>query len=64
LKWKIDVTITGRGRIPLKYNTAEDENARVSQEALEEDYRQMAADTEHEIEAEEWCEALIGDIDA
>jgi len=29
---------------------------------LEEGYRRMAADTEHEIAAEEWCEALISDI--
>ena len=28
---------------------------------LEEGYRRMAADAEHEREAEEWCEALIGD---
>jgi len=29
---------------------------------LEEAYREMAADVEHEREAEEWCEALIGDV--
>lgn len=28
---------------------------------LEDQYRCMAADAEHEREAEEWCEALIGD---
>ena len=28
---------------------------------LEEGYREMATDMEHEREAEEWCEALIGD---
>jgi hypothetical protein len=28
---------------------------------LEEAYREMAADAEREREAEEWCEALIGD---
>jgi hypothetical protein len=31
------------------------------QEALLDGYRQMAADEEREAEAEEWCEALIGD---
>ena len=41
-----------------------DENSRASQEALEEEYRQMAAETEREMDAEEWTEALIGDIDA
>ena len=29
---------------------------------LEEGYRAMAADEEHEAEALEWCEALIGDV--
>ncbi|MEO7026475.1 MAG: hypothetical protein ABI056_02880 [Caulobacteraceae bacterium] len=29
--------------------------------ALEEGYRQMAADSVQEAEAAEWCEALIGD---
>ena len=29
---------------------------------LAEGYRQMAADIEHEAEAEEWAEALIGDV--
>jgi hypothetical protein len=32
---------------------------------IEEDaYRRMAKDAEHEREAEEWCEALIGDATA
>ena len=30
---------------------------------LEEGYRAMAADEEHEAEALEWIEALIGDVD-
>jgi len=34
----------------------------LSQAALIEGYRQMAADGEQEAEAEEWAEALIGDI--
>jgi len=29
---------------------------------LEEGYRAMAADTEREAEAQEWCNALIGDV--
>ena len=29
---------------------------------LEEEYGRMAADTEHEREAEEWSEGLIGDV--
>lgn len=28
---------------------------------LEEGYREMASDAEHEREATEWCDALIGD---
>jgi hypothetical protein len=48
----------------VEQNRSGDENSRASKEALEEEYRQMAADREHEIEAEEWAEALIGDIDA
>jgi hypothetical protein len=31
------------------------------QKRLEEEYREMAADAEHEREALEWCEALVGD---
>ena len=31
-------------------------------EGILEGYRRMAADTEHEIAAEDWCEALIGDV--
>jgi len=30
--------------------------------ALEESYRAMAADEEYEAEAQEWCNALIGDV--
>ena len=30
--------------------------------ALEEDYRRMARDVEHERGAEEWCEGLIVDV--
>ena len=34
----------------------------VTEDALLEGYRAMAADSVHEREAEEWCEGLIGDI--
>ncbi len=34
----------------------------VDEADLEAEYRAMAADVEREREAEEWCEALIGDI--
>jgi hypothetical protein len=41
---------------------AEAAEARKTREAaLAEGYRQMAADVEHELEADEWAEALIGD---
>jgi len=30
---------------------------------LEADYRAMAADTGREAEAQEWCDALIGDVE-
>lgn len=30
--------------------------------ALDDGYRAMAADTEREIEAQEWCNALAGDM--
>jgi hypothetical protein len=29
---------------------------------IAEGYRQMSADIEHELEAEEWTEALVGDV--
>jgi hypothetical protein len=31
-------------------------------ESLEEDHPLMAGDTEHERDAHEWCEGLIGDL--
>lgn len=34
----------------------------VTEDELLEGYRRMAADEEHEAEALEWCEALIGDV--
>jgi hypothetical protein len=45
----------------MDHDTDADDNSRTSQAALAEGYRQMAADIEHEKEAEEWAEALIGD---
>jgi hypothetical protein len=41
---------------------AANETSPISQGALAEGYRQMAADIEHEVEADEWAEALVGDI--
>jgi hypothetical protein len=38
-----------------------DEFGSIEDKELEDAYRQMANDAEHEREAEEWCEALIGD---
>jgi len=32
-----------------------------TEERLAEGYREMAGDAEHEREAAEWCEALVGD---
>jgi len=37
------------------------DNRNPSQTALAEGYGQMSADVEHEAEAEEWVETLIGD---
>jgi hypothetical protein len=42
---------------------AAEELSRTKQHDLAEGYRLMAADRERETEAEEWTEALIGDID-
>jgi len=46
----------------MDQETAAHENRESSQIDLAEGYRQMAADIEQEMEAEEWAEALIGDI--
>jgi hypothetical protein len=42
---------------------AAQERSREKQNDLAEGYRLMAADREREAEAEEWTEALVGDID-
>jgi hypothetical protein len=34
----------------------------VAPQSLEDGYKAMAADEEHEQEAQEWCNALVGDI--
>jgi hypothetical protein len=38
------------------------EAGRLSQADLAEGYRQMAVDRDQEIKAEEWTEALVGDV--
>ena len=38
------------------------ETGTISHGTLADGYRQMAADIEHELEADEWTEALVGDI--
>jgi hypothetical protein len=45
----------------MDHDTAAHETYQTSRHALAEGYRQMTADIEHEMEAEEWAEALIGD---
>jgi hypothetical protein len=42
---------------------AAQESTQARQNALAEGYRLMAADRAREMEAEEWTEALVGDID-
>lgn len=39
----------------------ESDESAFDEKKMEEAYREMADDAEHEREAEEWCEALIGD---
>ena len=43
-------------------DTAAQETRQTSHAALAKGYRQMARDRERETEAEEWAEALIGDV--
>jgi hypothetical protein len=38
------------------------ETSPARQDVLAEGYRQMAADIEREMEADEWAEALVGDV--
>ncbi len=46
----------------MERNAAAHETSQTNQADLAEGYRQMAADQEREAEAEEWAEALIGDV--
>jgi hypothetical protein len=46
----------------MDHETVATEDGSESEAALLEGYRQMAADQEQEKEAEEWTEALVGDI--
>jgi hypothetical protein len=43
-------------------DTAAHESSQAREADLAEGYRQMAAYIEHEMGAEEWAEALIGDV--
>jgi hypothetical protein len=45
----------------MDHDADEYETNRASANDLAEGYRQMAADIEHEMEAEEWTEAMVGD---
>jgi hypothetical protein len=56
-----DGTMMSLGRISMDHDTEAHDNSQTSQAALAEGYRQMAADREHEAQAQEWAEALIGD---
>jgi hypothetical protein len=46
----------------MDYDNAANERSEWTQADLAEGYREMAADRQQEMEAEEWTEALIGDI--
>jgi hypothetical protein len=58
----LDETMMNRGRISMDSDTAAQETRQTSHAALAKGYRQMARDRERETEAEEWAEALIGDV--
>ena len=42
-------------------DSAAQATVQAKQTALTDGYREMAADRDHEVEAEEWTEGLIGD---
>jgi hypothetical protein len=46
----------------MDYDNAANKRGEWSHADLAEGYREMAADRQQEMEAEEWTEALIGDI--
>ena len=52
----------GRGRVNMDRDAATHEASVQIQLDMAEGYRRMAADREREMEAEEWTEALVGDI--
>ncbi|MGA2168183.1 MAG: hypothetical protein ABSG62_08210 [Terracidiphilus sp.] len=58
----LDETMMSRRGIPMVSGIPAQETKQTSQAALAEGCRQMAADIEHEMEAEKWVEALIGDV--
>jgi hypothetical protein len=45
----------------MDHDAAAQETFQATQTALANGYRELAADREHEVEAEEWTEARIGD---
>ena len=51
-------------RTSIRHEAAAPETTEAKQAALEEGYRQMAADLEHEMEAEEWTQQILFDIEA
>jgi hypothetical protein len=51
-------------RTSIRHEAAALETTEAKQAALEEGYRQMAADLEHEMEAEEWTQQILFDIEA
>jgi len=46
----------------MDQESASHKTGQTSQATLAEGYRQMAADIKQEIEAEEWSEAMVGDV--
>jgi len=46
----------------MEHDTVAHETSQANQTALAEGYRQMASDRKRDIEAEEWAEALVGDL--
>ena len=51
-----------KGGVSMERNAAAHETSQTNQADLAVGYRQMAADREQEMEAEEWVEALVGDV--
>jgi hypothetical protein len=53
-------SVIGRGNISRFLNNLA--KAYVTPDELDAAYAEMAADTQREAEAKEWCEAFIGDL--